>query len=241
VAAVMSPLVERYVSACQRVLDGSHGRAVRDWLHGRGWDDATIGANRIGADPGRQLMARARGLPYGADLAAVFPAFDVAGTLAYVQARYLHPAQTGRKYDNPAAALAPNPRIAFPVPYGERAGVMLVCEGLPDALTATQAGYRSVAVLGANSPDAAVAARLANHAVNLYLDVALVCDPDSAGRQVAATLTRLLADHGIHPTVVTPPVGDLNAWALTDPAWATVLDDHLATRSNAALDAGIDL
>jgi DNA primase len=118
---------------------------------------------------------------------------------------------------------------------------MLVCEGLPDALTATQAGYRSVAVLGANSPDATVAARLANHAVNLHLDVALVCDPDSAGRQVAATLTRLLADRGSHPIVVTPPAGDLNVWALAEPAWATVLDDQLATRSNAALDAGIDL
>jgi hypothetical protein len=58
---------------------------------------------------------------------------------------------------------------------------------------------------------------------------------------VAATLTRLLADRGIHPTVVTPPAGDLNAWALADPTWATILDDHLTTRSHVTLDAGIDL
>ena len=132
-------------------------------------------------------MRRARGLPYGADVAAVLPALDPAGNLTYVQARYLHPDATGRKYDNPAAALAPHPRLAFPAATGQRAGVLLVCEGIPDALTAAQAGYRSVALLGAHTPDPAVAARLANHATNLGLDVAIVCDPDPAGRHVADT------------------------------------------------------
>jgi DNA primase len=172
----------------------------------------------------------------------VLPAFDVAGHLTYVQARYLDPEHAGRKYDNPAAALAPNPRLAFPSGADARGEVLLVCEGLPDALTATQAGYRAVALLGANSPDAAVAARLANHAANVGLDVAMVCDPDPAGRQVAATLTGLLVGHDIEPTVIFPPSGtDLNAWALTDPTWTTVLDEHLGAVATVALDAGVEL
>jgi DNA primase len=229
------------VSACQRVLEGQHGAPVIDWLHRRGFDHATIAANRIGADPGRRLMPRSRGLPYGTGPAAVLPTFDVAGNLTYVQARYLHPEQSGRKYDNPAAALAPNPRLAFPAGADGRGGVLLVCEGIPDALTATQAGYRAVALLGANSPDAAVAARLANHAINLGLDIVLVCDPDPAGQHVAASLSGLLARHDIHPDVITPPDGaDLNAWALTDPTWTTAVDRHLGA-ATVTLDVGVEL
>ena len=56
--AVLAPLVLREVT--YRVLAGPQGRDVRDWLHGRGFDDATIRANLLGCDPGRQLLARAR-------------------------------------------------------------------------------------------------------------------------------------------------------------------------------------
>jgi DNA primase len=241
-ASVMSPLVERYVCACENILEGRHGRPVRDWLHARGVDDATIAANRIGADPGRRYLPRSRGLPYGAGIAAVLPALDVGGNLTYVQARYLHPEVTGRKYDNPAAALAPHPRLAFPATTGARGGVLLVCEGLPDAYTAAQAGYHTVALLGAQTPDASVAARLANHATNLGLDLAIACDPDPAGRHVAATLTDLLDTHRVHPAVITPPDGhDLNAWALSDPAWAETLDGHLPLRPAVGVDHGVEL
>ena len=241
-AVVVSPLVERYVRIGEGVLRSPQGRPVVDWLHGRGFDDDTIRANRLGADPGRRLMPRARGLPHGAGVAAILPALDVAGRLTYVQARYLQPEATGRKYDNPAAALAPHPRLAFPAATGERSGVLLVCEGIPDALAATQAGYRTVALLGAHTPDTAVAARLANHATNLDLDLAVVCDPDPAGRHVADRLTELLADHHIHPTVITPPDGcDVNAWALADPGWAQTLDARLGARSAATVDHGVEL
>jgi DNA primase len=227
-AAVLSPLVERYVHLCHSVLRGPQGAEVRQWLHGRGIDDATIDANRLGADPGRHVLRRARGLPYGAGLAAVLPAFDPAGRLTYVQSRYLDPDATGRKYDNPAAALAPHPRLAFPVATGERAGVLLVCEGLPDALVAAQAGYRSAALLGAHTPDASVAARLANHAANLGVDIAIVADADPAGRHVADTLTALLGDVGVEPVVIVPPVGgDLNGWALSDADWLPTFDRHV--------------
>jgi DNA primase len=241
-ATVMSPLVDRYVEACQRILTGPHGRPVRDWLKDRGLDDQTIRANRIGADPGRRLLRRSRGLPYGAGPAATLAALDPAGNLTYVQARYLDPDATGRKYDNPAAAVAPHPRLAFPAANGHRGGALLVCEGLPDALTAAQAGYRSVALLGAHTPDTAVAARLANHAANHHLHIVLVCDPDPAGRHVAATLTNLLADHGIDPAVVTPPDGhDVNAWALADAHWHHALADWLGLRPTASVDHGVEL
>jgi DNA primase len=167
----------------------------------------------------------------------------VTGNLTYVQARALDPERTGRKYDNPAAVLAPNPRLAFPADPGTTyGGVLVVCEGLPDALIAAQAGYRTVALLGASTPDASVAARLANHAANLDVDLAVVCDPDAAGRHVAAALTGLLAAHAIHPTVITPPDGvDLNNWALTDPTWAATLDRRLAAGPVATIDTGVDL
>lgn len=238
----VSAHIERYVRLCERVLNGPQGQPVRDWLHTRGLTDTTIRTNRVGADPGRDYMRRPRGLPYGTTTAATFPAFDPAGHVAYVQARYLDPDTAGRKYDNPAATLAPHPRLAFPAGGHDRAGVLLVCEGIPDALIGTQAGYRTVALLGAHTPDETVAARLANHADNHDLDIAVVCDPDTAGHHAATTLHRLLHQQGLEPTIITPPPGrDLNAWALHDPAWTTQLDHALTGRSAGRADTiGID-
>ena len=138
-----------------------------------------------------------------------------------MQARYLNPDETGRKYDNPAAALAPHPRLAFPITTVlAPADVLVVCEGLPDALTAAQAGFASVALLGAQTPDENVASRIALHAEHRGLAVTLVCDPDPAGRHVGEVLTPLLANRGVEPTVVVAPGGfDLNDWALNDPTW----------------------
>ena len=154
----------------------------------------------------------------------MFPAFDPAGNVTYVQARYLDPDGAGRKYDNPSAALAPHPRLAYPIGDGGR-DRLLVCEGVPDALIATQARYRAVGLLGAHTPDESVAVRIANHARNHHLDVVVVCDPDPAGRRLADTLAPLLHRHGVDAAVVTPPDGvDLNAWALTEPAWPDRLD-----------------
>ena len=223
-----SPLVERYVRVCESVLRGSQGREVRDWLHARGLNDETIRSNRIGADPGRNLMRRDRGLPYGAGVAAVLPALDPSGRAVYMQARYLEPDTTGRKYDNPSSAIAPHPRLAYPAPSGERCQVLLVCEGLPDALIASQAGYRSVALLGAQTPDESVAARLANYAANHDLAIAIAADPDPAGRRLSATLTELLGRQQVDIVSVMPPDGlDLNAWALADPTWHQSIDQHL--------------
>jgi DNA primase len=233
-AKVMDPLVARYVQACHRILSASAGRPVREWLHGRGIDDSTITANLIGADPGRSMMRRSRGLPYGEQLAATFPVYGAGGALTYVQARYLDPDTAGRKYDNPAAALAPHPRLGFPVASGAaRSGVTLVCEGMPDALIAAQAGFDSVGLLGAQTPDESVAARLANHADTRNSRLVLVCDPDAAGRRVADALVPLLGGCGHQATVVTPPDGlDLNDWANRCPTWP----DHIPTPANPSID-----
>lgn len=228
-AKVMDPLVARYVHACARVLHSSSGRPVRDWLHARGIEDDTISANLIGADPGRDLMRRGRGLPYGSGLAATFPVYGPAGNLTYVQARYLDVEATGRKYDNPSAALAPHPRLGFAVaPNLVRNDTLLVCEGMPDALIAAQGGFHAVGLLGAQTPDETVAARLANHASNIDAHVVLVCDPDAAGRRVAEALAPLLEVQGHLSTVITPPGGlDLNDWATADRCWA----DHIVVAS----------
>jgi len=115
-------------------------------------------------------------------------ATTVARRIAAARAFYRHQMLLGARVDNPAAALAPHPRLAFPAPTGERGGVLLVCEGLPDALVASQEGFRAVAILGAQTPDATVAARIANHAANLDLAVAVVHDTDPAGRSLATNL-----------------------------------------------------
>ena len=238
-AVTMDPAVERYVRLCASVLRGAQGHHARDWLHGRGITDATIQTNQIGLDPGRQMLHRQRGLPYGVGAGVTFPVFDPAGHLTYVQTRYLDTDAAGRKYDNPAGALAPHPRLAFPIGPPSESPQLLVCEGLPDALTATQAGFHAVALLGAQAPDEAVAARIANHARTRGLDVVLACDPDEAGQRAAQLLERLLNREGLQADRLLPPADlDLNAWALTDPDWA---DNLRGASARPRIEAGIDL
>ena len=238
-AMVMDPIVADYVNACTRVLDSVGGRAVRDWLHGRGLDDETIHANRVGADPGRDLMRRRRGLPYGAAIAATFPVFDPVGNLTYVQARYLDSDTAGRKYDNPAASVAPHPRLGFTIAPGAlRDAPLLVCEGMPDALIAAQEGFQSVGLLGAHTPDESVGIRLANHLDNLDPErgVVLVTDPDPAGRRLAEALAPMLDERGHRPVVIAPPDGcDLNAWAQREPDWPDILIRQTTTTQRDAV------
>ena len=241
-AAVMSPLVERYVTLCEETLHRPAGRPILDYLHGRGLSDDTIRANRLGADLGRDVWRRERGLPYGAGPAAVFPAFGMCGDVTYVQARYLNPDEVGRKYENPTAALAPHPRVSFPKTSGDRHDVLLVCEGIPDALTASQAGFRTVALLGAQTPDPTVATRIATYATHSGLDIALVVDPDPAGLHVASVLSGLLEGHGFDLTVINPPDGmDLNDWANSQPDWAADVARRLEDRDQTLDLEGLDL
>jgi hypothetical protein len=217
--------VKQYVVACQRVIHSSAGRPVRDWLAARGLGSEVLQANGVGADPGRRMLPRVRGLPWGAGPAATFPALDQAGELRYVQTRYLEPGERG-KYDNPAAYMGTNPRMAWTKPVGPRRdGVLVVCEGIPDALTAAQVGCTAVGVLGAQLPDGGVATRLVTRAEREGLTLVAVVDADDPGRQWGERLGELVKEQGMSLTVVEPPAEglDLNAWAARDEQWTTAL------------------
>lgn len=221
----LDPAVARYATACERILWGNTGEPVRHWLHERGFSDDLIRANHIGADPGRHMMRRRSGLPYGHGLAAVLPALDHHGQLRYLQTRYLEPGD-GPKYDNPAARLGSNSRLAWTRTTGEPVtGTLIVCEGIPDALTAAQAGYRSAGILGSQAPDDAVATALASAARRLDARLIAIIDHDDAGRTWGQRLSDLLEQHGQNIEIVEPPAPglDLNAWALQGTDWSKTL------------------
>jgi hypothetical protein len=222
----LDPAVGRYAQACERILWSNAGREVRDWLHRRGFTDALLRANRVGADPGRRMLPRRRGLPYGASTAAVFPALAPNGDIHYLQARYLDPTD-GDKYDNPAGSLGSNPRLAWTrtLDAASRPGVLVVCEGIPDALTASGAGFAAVGILGSQAPDERVAAQLARHAGEHRQRLVAVVDADPAGRAWGRRLRDLLQVQGAELTMLEPTVGgDLNEWARRDPTWSRADD-----------------
>ena len=208
-----------YVSACERLLWARQGEGVRRWLYGRGLGADILRANRVGADPGPRLLPRQKGLPRGG-LAAVFPVLDGERRPTYLQARYLDPGGVGRRYDNPAERLAgPNPKMAaVHLVRRPRGRGVVVCEGLPDALTAAEHGLRAVAVLGVGVPDAELAASLAAAHSAEPLVVAFDADTNQAGQRGARRLGELLVAAGVGDRVgvldVPAPHNDLNAWAV---------------------------
>lgn len=214
-AAEPSPALEAYVSGCEEWLWGPGGAVMRRWLAGRGLGEEVLRANRVGADPGPAALPRQQGLPRGG-VAVVFPLLDDSGRPHYAQARYLRP--RGHKYDNPSSDLVPaSPR--FGEMRGPRTavdeGVVLVCEGIPDALSAAQSGFRAVAVLGAGLPDERLARALAERYPAERLVIAF--DADHRGRSGAERLADLLSDVAGQSRVGTISVpgefGDLNGWA----------------------------
>ena len=161
----MDPAVERYVRICAAVLWGPQGRPVRDWLHGRGFDEATIAPTCSAATPAASCCAANAASPTARCPRRRSRRSARPARSRFVQARYLDVDTAGRKYDNPAAALAPTRASRSPrPPTPPRWPWLVVCEGMPDALTAAQAGYRAVGLLGAQAPDESVAARVASYA-----------------------------------------------------------------------------
>ena len=212
-----SPALEEYVRACEAWLWGPGGRVFRRFLASRGLGEEVLRANRVGADPGARTLPRADGLPRRGP-AVVLPLLDEQNRVAYLQARYLQPRH--HKYDNPAASLVPvSPRFGemrlAGVPV--RDDVVLVCEGIPDALSAAQAGWRSVAVLGAGLPDGRVAVAIRERFADETCVIAF--DADHRGQAGARELERLLARReGVGAVVVLDvpeQAGDLNAWRIS--------------------------
>jgi hypothetical protein len=155
-----SDALRQYADACAATLWQPAGAAIRRWLtDDRCLDPDVLRRNRIGADPGRLTLRRARGLPWRGPGAA-FPALDGHGDTVYVQLRHLHTPPGRPKYENPTAEHGTNPRVTFvsPAEHDGR-GVLVVAEGMPDALTAASAGFAAAAVLGAGAPNAAPSRR----------------------------------------------------------------------------------
>ncbi|MGH9061361.1 MAG: ATPase domain-containing protein, partial [Acidimicrobiales bacterium] len=165
-------------------------------------------------------MPRAPGLP-GRGQAAVFPVLDATGAPTYLQARYLDEEAAGRRYDNPdQSRYAKSPRLAVlpPPPTGGAGdpGLVIICEGFPDAYTVTGAGHQAVAVLGAGYPDEAVAAQVVSSFPPDH-HLVLAFDADQRGRSGSEALAIYLAGAGagrrVWDLAVPEAHGDLNAWA----------------------------
>jgi Toprim domain len=217
VESPLDPCVIRYVEACEKILWRPTGRPVLEWLNGRGFDNELLRANRVGCDPGREMMQRQRGLAYGGSIAAVFPALNEQGDVHYVQTRYLNPG-SGPKYDNPAASVAANPRMAWTRPKEStqlttQAG-LVVCEGVPDALAAAGIGYKSVGILGSTVLDAVVVARVAAAADRGRFRITVVADNDAPGAAWATRFREMLQSKGHSVSTLVPPRhgSDLNSW-----------------------------
>lgn len=208
-ASEPSDALREYVEACERTLWQPAGTAIRRWLvEGRCLDPDVLRLNRVGADPGRRTLRRAKGLPWRGP-AAVFPALDDARQPVYLQARYLHPPPGRGKYDNPSQVHGRNPRATTVEPLSAcRDGPWIVTEGMPDALAVASIGHRAVAVLGAGAADEAVARRLGERGAL----VVLAFDGDSAGRNGSSKLAEQLRSCGTRVIEIEPPCGDLNAW-----------------------------
>ncbi|MBP6488449.1 MAG: hypothetical protein KAY11_14865 [Ilumatobacteraceae bacterium] len=101
-------------------------------------------------------------------------------------------------------------------------GQLLICEGIPDALIAAQAGYRSVGLLGTNALDPTVATRIANIATRDNLDITIITDNDDngVGKHLGQQLADRLGEFGLVATILEPPSGcDLTSWAKGGGTW----------------------
>jgi hypothetical protein len=199
-----------YVEACEEHLWSPAGNPMRRWLvETRRLDPDVLCVNRVGADPGPAVLARADGLPRGRGV--TFPVLED-GDVRYVQLRRL--SSSGPKYTSPAARrFGPNPRVAEVVLIDATArdAPTVVAEGLCDALTAASAGLPSVALLGAAMPNAAVALRLARGPGPLVLAL----DGDAAGAAGNASLSRMLEEVGSRNIIALPMRNgcDLSSWS----------------------------
>jgi hypothetical protein len=204
--------IEAHVARCESILATPAGDPVQRWLAGRGLSEDILAANRVGADPGPRALPRRKGLPRGGP-GAVFPVLE-RGTAVYLQLRYLCP--RNHRYEGPSSALAPMPRLAVPrlTRAARRPEVLLITEGVADALTAADAGYQAVAVLSSSLVNESVASAIVHRWPTHELVLAF--DADRAGSQGSDQLQALLSAHGgrSHTAVLAlpPGAGDLNAW-----------------------------
>lgn len=221
--------VIEYVERAEKLLWTPAGAATRQWLSSRGLHEPVLRVNRVGADPGRRFLPRPKGFAAGWP-AAVFPALTADGDVSYFQARILEPRAGRGKYDNPAVRWACNPRVGWaqPDPRITRPA-LVITEGLPDALLAAQAGFRSAGLLGAFAADRRVVDEIAEVARRSCVGGVVICvDADAAGRALEEWLTSELTEAGVSTHVVRPPDGtDLSQWSTESDLWISEVE-HVA-------------
>jgi len=186
------PAIERYVAATAELLHGPRGQRARQYLRRRGLTDGELLCiNRIGYDPGPHELSRAAGLPRRGR-GIVLPVLDDDQRAVFCTVRYLDESAAGRRYDNAARTLAPNPKVAIIRPVDDlHRDSVVVTEGIVDALTAARHGYIAAAVLGA-----ANAGRRASDTIDrVHGDrrILIAFDGDPAGRAAARRLVGTLA------------------------------------------------
>ena len=217
------PRLDRYVAQCAEALWRPEGTGALRWLtEDRGLPEPTLRANRVGLDLGKRRQPRPEGVP-NVNRAIVLPVL-VSDGACFVQLRILNGSPDFPKYLNSRGELSPNPRLGrfdpAPTPHGEtQHREVIITEGIFDALSATVAGYRSVAFLAAGYPDRATALALARIAGPLVI----AFDPDPAGEAGARRLVGLLASQRREAAVISMAAGDLNACAARSGDWPVEL------------------
>ncbi|MCK9895020.1 toprim domain-containing protein [Frankia sp. AgB32] len=220
----VAPAIGELVTAAADLLWQPVGAGALRYLHGRGFADELLLANRVGFDPGPRQLPRPDGLPH-AGPGVVFPVLHPDdGQTIYYQLRYLNPRHR-RRYDQPAQELAPNPKVAhLATTRPAQPGVAVVCEGFPDALTAAHTGLAAVALLGTAHASATGAPALARRLIeecpgSAFVicfddDTAVQQDKLPAGQNAALRLADELAHRGHLVLNIQTPAGikDLNTW-----------------------------
>lgn len=212
--ALPDPRLDDYVASCEGWLQSPRGQGARRWLvETRGLPLHVLELNRVGFDPGARRLERPDGVPRSPGV--VLPVLGDDGRAVFTQTRRLGVSDDGPRYLNCATRAASNPRLAFYRSPEVIARCVVVCEGALDALSASSAGYRSAAVLGAGLPDERIARRLAE----LQAPLVVAFDADAAGESGACRLMSMIGSLDATVTRLRPPEvhGDLNSWMVAAP------------------------
>lgn len=213
------PALGEWVQACAELLWTPAADQARQYLTGRGLNEATLKQNLIGWDPGHRVLPRKGGIPKRGN-AVVFPVLNQDGAVTYAQSRSLRAGATP-KYVNPKAAIAQHPYLSHHHTTAlSDSGLLVVAEGIPDALMANQAGFDSVACIGVGVASRAGIAEQIRERAN-GRKVAVCFDADDklrTGVVVAEALTGRLKELEVKGWNVTPPSGhDLSNWLVECP------------------------